>query len=282
MRLIADCGSTSCKWINDNKHSLLTGPGINPTVMKEDDFRHRISQNEALWNKEQRASVSRVDFFGAGCTLPSAINRMKEALQTCFPQAHIRVESDLMAACLAGYAGRPTAVGILGTGSAAAGFNGKDILRATPSLGYVLADEGAGSAIGRSMLTAYLYAELPSDLHHRFETLFPGTTVDSVLSTFYGTQASGGMLASFAGLAAENRHHPFVEHILNRLFEEFISRHLIPLRKSGYEQAAIIGSVGYGFSELLHVLLQKAGFTEIRFLKDPMERLPELLWNQNQ
>ena len=106
--------------------------------------------------------------------------------------------------------------------------------------------------------------------------------MDSVLSTFYGPQASGGMLASYAGLAAENKQHPFVENALTRLFDEFISRHLIPLREGGYEHAAIIGSVGYGFSEILHVLLQKAGFSEIRFLKDPLEDLPELLWNQNQ
>jgi glucosamine kinase len=280
MRLIADCGSTSCKWINDVNSSLRTGPGINPTVMKEEDFRQRISQNEDLWSAEERASVSRVDFFGAGCTLPSAASRIKEALQKSFPNAQIQVESDLMAACLAGYSGKPTAVGILGTGSAAAGFDGRNIFRATPSLGYVLADEGAGSAIGRKMLTAYLYGELPQDLHQQFEKLFPETTVDSVLGTFYGPQASGGMLATYAGLAAENNKDPFVVGTLSPLFADFISRHLMPLLKAGYEKVAIIGSVGYGFSELLRGLLQKAGFTEILFFKDPMERLPDIIWTQ--
>jgi N-acetylglucosamine kinase-like BadF-type ATPase len=280
MRLIADCGSTSCKWINDINSCLLTGPGINPTVMKEEDFRHRISLNENLWKAGEREAVSQVDFFGAGCTLPSAVTRMKEALQKCFPHALIRVESDLMAACLAGYAGKPTAVGILGTGSAVAGFDGRNMIRSTPSLGYVLGDEGAGSTIGRRMLTAYLYGELPQDLHQQFEKLFPETTVDSVLSTFYGPQASGGMLAAYAGLAVVNKNHSYIIQILTPLFEDFISRHLMPLRNAGYEKVAIIGSVGYGFSELLRSLLQKAGFTEILFFKDPMERLPAIIWNQ--
>ncbi len=280
MRLIADCGSTSCKWINDLGLPGLSGPGLNPTVMKEDEFSRRVADNAALWNADLRGQVSQVDFFGAGCTLASAGERMKEALQALFPRAEIRVESDLTAACLAVYRGSPVAVGILGTGSAAAGFNGKSIYRATPSLGYVLADEGAGSAIGRAVLTAYLYGELPPDLHSKFENLFPGTSPDSVLETFYGPEASGGRLARYADLAAEEPQHPFVENLVKPLFSTFISRHLLPLKRAGYEEAGIVGSVGYGFRHLLRSQLNEAGFSEVRMIKNPLDALPEHIWGK--
>jgi hypothetical protein len=169
-------------------------------------------------------------------------------------------------------------VGILGTGSAAAGFNGKEILRCTPSLGYVLGDEGAGSSLGRKLLTAYLYNELPTDLKNAFETLFPGTTSESVSETFYGPQASGGKLAAYTEVAVQYPSHPFIQAILRNNFDEFIRRHLFPLHKKGYLQAGLIGSVAFGFQTLLSEMLKEAGFKKVVFVKDPIDSLPRQIW----
>lgn len=278
MRVIADCGSTSCKWLLEEGLIRFSGPGLNPTVMSDADLNRRLEENARLWTPEQTQSVTRVDFFGAGCRLASAKKKLLHGLKRLFPHAEIHIESDLMAACLAVYQGEPVAVGILGTGSAAAGFDGSEIFRTTPSLGYVLGDEGAGSSLGRKLLTAYLYNELPTDLKNAFETLFHGTTSESVLETFYGPQASGGKLAAYAEVAVQYPSHPFIQTLLRNTFDEFIQRHLLPLHKKGFLQAGLIGSVAFGFQTLLSEMLKEAGFSDVIFVQDPLDSLPRQIW----
>lgn len=282
MRILADCGSTSCKWVIEGLTERLTGPGLNPTVMWEEEFEKRIKANTDLWNLDERTAVSEVRYFGAGCSTPSAQKRMHNALTEMFPHAKIQIQSDLLAACLALYAGKPIAIGILGTGSAAAGFDGKEpVYRGTPSLGYVLGDEGAGSAIGRSMLSAYLYKEMPAELSDAFDLLFPDTTVEKTLNTFYGSEASGGKLAEYTRFAVKYAENPFVRERLQTGFEEFIQRHMVPLQKKGFLQAGLIGSVAFGFREIIRPLLTKAGFETVTIMNDPLDSLPQKIWVEN-
>jgi len=280
MRILADCGSTSCKWLVEGHAERISGPGMNPAVTSPQEFAKRLDENRALWTDEERQTVSQVDYFGTGCNIESARKKMAEGLQAVFPNARIHVQTDIYGACLAVYNQTPVAAGILGTGSAAAGFHNGQIVRLTPSLGYVLADEGAGSHIGRQLLTAYLYKELPEELSAAFERLFPDTTATTAIETFYGPHASGGKLAEYTRLASEFPEHAFIQNLVKHSFSVFVKRHMEPLLHAGYKDAGIIGSVGYGFRNILQPLLLEAGFRTAQTIADPMDKLPEKVWGK--
>lgn len=280
MRLIADCGSTSCKWLREKNGERITGPGINPSVMSAEEFSLRLLENKKLWAPEEAGSITELHYYGTGCSIESARQKMHAGLQSIFPHARIHVQTDIYGACLAVYDQTPVAVGILGTGSATAGFHNGEIVRLTPSLGYVLADEGAGSDIGRKLLTAYLYKELPAELSAAFERLFPDTSDTSAIETFYGSHASGGRLAAYTRLATEFSGHGFIRRLVEDAFSVFIKRHMNPLLQAGYKDAGIIGSVGYGFRDVLEPMLREAGFRSINIIADPMDMLPEKVWGK--
>lgn len=280
MRILSDCGSTSCKWVIEGREERITGPGINPSVMSEAERRAAMDANERLFDAFPKNGVTHVHFFGTGCLDARTKAIVGGWLRSLFPQAKIQVESDLFGACLAVHApGQQTAVGILGTGSAAAGFNGTEIVRLTPSLGYLLADEGAGSDIGRRLLTAYLYHEMPPELATRFEALFPeNTQPEKVIHTFYGDGVGSAYLAQHTQLAAEFSEHAFVTRLLDDAFGNFIQRHLKPLLQGGYAQAGLVGSVAFGFRRQLEPLLLRAGFSAVHIVRDPLDTLPGKVW----
>lgn len=280
MRILSDCGSTSCKWVVEGREDRITGPGINPSVMSETERNAAFGANEGLFAAFPKNGVTQVDFFGTGCLDARTKGIVADWLRTLFPQARVRVESDLFGACLAVHTpGQRTAVGILGTGSAAAGFDGTDIVRLTPSLGYLLADEGAGSDIGRRLLTAYLYGEMPAELAARFEQLFPDNTrPEKVIETFYGPGVGSAFLAGHTRLAAEFPEHPFVQTLLWDAFGSFIKRHLTPLLLAGYTQAGLVGSVAFGFRKQLEPMLRGSGFAGVHIVQDPLDSLPGKVW----
>lgn len=279
MRLLADCGSTSCKWVAEYPAKRFSGPGINPSVMSPRELGDAFKNNETLFTDLPRETVRQVNFFGTGCLDARTKGIVADWLKSVFPQAQIFVESDLRGACMAVHEeGRQTAVGILGTGSAAAGFDGQTVTRLTPSLGYLLADEGGGSDIGRRILTAYLYGEMPAELAARFEELFPQTTPAGVIEAFYGNTAGSAFLARHTQVAVEYATHPFIRQLLTDAFSVFIQRHLQPLRHAGYTHVGIVGSVGYGFREHLEPLLEQAGFASSVIIRDPLDRLPAKVW----
>lgn len=279
MRIIADCGSTSCKWILEGTENRLTGPGINPSVMSPQELSAGLAGNQLLFGEIDALQVTQVNFYGTGCLSEKTNAVIADWLKTLFPQAQIAVESDLYGACLAVYDGtNPVAVGILGTGSAATGFDGKDITRLTPSLGYQLADEGAGSDIGRRLLTAFLYGEMPKELADAFYARFPETEATWVINNVYAQQAGSAFLAQHTKLAVDYPEHPFIRKVVSDAFSVFIRRHFLPLLNANFRQAGIIGSVGFGFKDILENMLKEAGFESVKIIRDPLDSLPEKVW----
>jgi len=279
MRIIADCGSTSCKWIIKGEEGRLGGPGINPSVMSPLELALGFETNEKLFSGLPKNEVAQVNFYGTGCINEKAKGIVSHWLRNIFPLAEIIVESDLFGACLAVHAdGENVAVGILGTGSAAAGFNGTDVTRITPSLGYQLADEGAGSDIGRRLLLAYLYGELPKELFDAFYARFPETETNWVIDKVYTQQVGSAFLAQHTQLAVDYPEHPYIQQTVSETFSVFIRRHLKPLLNNGFNHAGIIGSVGFGFQDLLRPLLVESGFESVTITRDPLDSLPEKIW----
>src|SRR6476469_64465 len=155
MILVADSGSTKTNWaLIENKNIFyIHSEGYNPYYMDVEYIEKSIKAQFA--DVLMRAKVSQVNFYGAGCS-PETKFTMFNALKSCFNNAFISVESDLLAAarCLLGL--KEGFAAILGTGTNTCFYNGKDIVEVVDSLGFLAGDEGSGAYIGKQVIKAYV------------------------------------------------------------------------------------------------------------------------------
>lgn len=269
--LIGDVGSTkSTWWIGGAEPEEIRLSGYNP-IQHADQSGLEVFR--ALASRVDGRTVRRIEYYGTGVAGPSQAGRIQEMLKGAFPDAGIRVHSDLLGAARAACGYDPGCVAILGTGSHAACYDGTAITRQATSLGYPLGDEGGGNDIGKALIRAYYYGWMPPAIAEAFQPHLPGDRV-AFLQALGASGAPNQFLASFVPFAAENLSDTFVAALVGQRFEVFIRTHLLPLEPDG--PIHIVGSVGCIFARLIARELRSAGLEPGQFLQDPARALFEL------
>jgi hypothetical protein len=165
--LVGDIGSTKSTWWSNsegNKEFLLTG--YNP-VVHDNGVGQRLF--EQLWHVTEGEPFNKIWYYGTGIVDEKVALRVSAAMKKYFPNAEIEVASDLVGAAIAAYGHREGILVILGTGSHAAFFDGQKIIEQAQSLGYLLGDEGGGSDIGKELVKAFFYNQMPDNIAGRYE-----------------------------------------------------------------------------------------------------------------
>jgi N-acetylglucosamine kinase-like BadF-type ATPase len=216
--------------------------------------------------------IDEVYFYGTGCKSPENRKSVAKALKAHFPDAHVEVNHDLLGIARASCGNEKGIACILGTGSNACYFNGKTIIKNSPGLGYVLGDEGSGAYLGRKVLQYFLYNTFDEDLRSRFDALYVTNAVE-ILDHIYKKPLPNRYLASFALFLAENRGHYMIENIIEDGLNDFFFQHLCKFGESWKYPIHFVGSVGYGFRDVLLDLASSYEFTVGKILKSPMEGL---------
>jgi len=272
IQLIADSGATKCEWVllqNGKKKTVLTS-GISPYFVSGEQVMDIINQN--LLPKLKGAMVEKVHFYGTGLSNAENALMIKTVLKKIFKGAVINVNTDLLAAARA-LCGKEKGVAcILGKGSNSCFFNGKKIVKNSPGIGYVLGDEGSGAYLGKKVVQYYLYNTFDEDLRARFDARFETNSVE-ILETVYRKPLANRYLASFAIFLAENRGHYMVENILEDGLNDFFFQHLNKYRESWRYPIHFIGSVAFGFKDVLQELCNTYELELGTVLKTPMQGL---------
>ena len=161
---------------------------------------------------------------------------------------------------------------ILGTGSNSCYYNGKNIAKNSPGIGYVLGDEGSGAYLGKKVLQYYLYDTFDEDLRARFDARFV-TTTSEILDNVYKKPLPNRYMASFALFLAENRGHFMIENIIEDGLNDFFFQHLCKYNEVWKYPVHFVGSVASGFKDVLEQLCSSYEFELGKILKNPMEGL---------
>ena len=270
--LIADSGSTKCEWclLRNGKKKLVETQGISPYFLN-------TTQIEQILIKEllpgtAKTNIDSVYYYGTGCG--SAANRLivNKAIKRIFPHASIHVNHDLMGAARA-LCGKTKGVAcILGTGSNSCYFDGKKIVKNSPGLGYVLGDEGSGAYLGKKVLQYYLYNTFDGELRYKFDAAYT-TNQAEILENLYKKPLPNRYLASFAIFLAENRGHYMVENIIEDGINEFFFNHLCKYQESWKYPIHFVGSVAYGFRDVIKDLGRTYEFDLGNIYQKPMDGL---------
>jgi len=272
VQLIADSGATKAEWsliVNGKVKSIIT-QGISPYFLNGDQIKELLSKE--LLPKLKQPVINEVFYYGTGCANPANAKLVKKALQQLFPGAAVDVNHDLLAAARA-LCGREKGLAcILGTGSNSCYYDGKKIGKNSPGLGYVLGDEGSGAYLGRKVLQYYLYGTFDEELRGRFDLTYTTNTAE-ILENIYKKPLPNRYLAGFTFFLAENRGHYMIENIIEDGLNDFYFTHLCKYREAWKYPINFVGSVAYGFRDILTQLCDSYEFELGKVLKKPMSGL---------
>ncbi len=274
VKLIADSGATKAEWslIGNGKIKTLFTQGISPYFLNTPQIRDLLLKE--LSPKLKSLKVDEVHYYGTGCANPNNAKIVKLALKQVFPDALIVVAHDLMAAARALCGNEKGIACILGTGSNSCFYNGKKIMKNSPGLGYVLGDEGSGAYLGKKVIQYYLYRTFDEDLMARFDATYVTNTVE-ILENVYKKPLPNRYLAGFAKFLAENRGHYMVENIIEDGLNDFFFNHLCKYRETWTLPVSFVGSVAFGFKDVLKDLCNAYELELGKVLKNPMSGLIE-------
>lgn len=272
IKLIADSGSTKCEWclISDGRKRRIFTQGISPYFLNSDQVVAIL--NKELVPKMKNIQPDEIYYYGTGLANPDNAKFIKKAIKHVFPAAKIEAEIDLLAAARAVCGHDKGIACILGTGSNSCYYNGKKIVKNSPGLGYVLGDEGSGAYLGRRVIQHFLYNTFDEELMLLFNQKF-NTNVNEILESVYKKPQPNRYLASFAIFLAENRGHYMIENIIEDSLNDFIFTHLHKYRESWLYPISFVGSVAFGFKDVLKSLCHNYELTLGKVLKQPMDGL---------
>ena len=273
MLAICDGGSTKADWIirtADGRLIPVTTPGFNPNY----DSVERISSivRHELADKLDENLCGSVYYYGAGCGEPDRISIVEQALSAVFSRASIAVKSDLLGAARATCGEKPGITCILGTGSNSVLYDGQQEADHVTNLGFLLGDEGSGAQIGKRLVQAYFYREMPPELHPVMRKVCPNGRQD-MLSKVYGGGVPAAFLASFVRLFADQHDHPFVQQIVKDCFREFLLRHVCKYENHEMLPVHFVGSVAWFFKDTLNETLNEMHLHKGVVLRRPIENL---------
>jgi N-acetylglucosamine kinase-like BadF-type ATPase len=218
--------------------------------------------------------VKEVYFYGSGCGVQERGEMVANYLLMFFSNAKVSAQSDALGAAHALFGNEPGVVIILGTGSNITFFNGKGLEGKTPSLGYVLGDEGSGAYMGRLLLRSYLYGYLSKELSSKLSAKY-NIELSHILNMTYTSPRPSAYLASFVPFIIENISDPVIMAIVDESMEMMYKYHLSVFEKLSELSIGVIGSVGCLFSGRLDLLAQSKGFKVSKYLRYPIENLVE-------
>ncbi len=272
IKLIADSGSTKAEWclLDGKKKRTFVTEGLSPYFLSGEQIQKILE--EKLKAKMKNIEPDEIFFYGTGCSNPDNVKLVKKAIKKVFTQSAVAVDHDLMGAAKALCGNEKGIACILGTGSNSCYYNGKKIIKNSPGLGYVLGDEGSGAYLGKKVIQYFLYNTFDADLMDRFVAKFQVSSYD-ILDAVYKKPLPNRYLASYAIFLAENRGHYMVENIIEDGFNDFFFNHVYKYRESWTLPVNFIGSVAYGFKDVLKDMCNTYELQLGKVLQKPMDGL---------
>jgi|SRR5690606_13535574 Predicted N-acetylglucosamine kinase len=275
-------GSRFSDWRLADKGKIVTGfrtMGMNPYLHDERFIFQLLNKNNTLINYAEQ--IRRIYFFGAGSSSAERKEKIATVFKTFFKNAKVAVDHDVNASARATFGDGKGLIGILGSGSNAAYYNGKKTVENNFGLGYILADEGSANWIGRMLLKSFLNETMPEDLREKFTDRY---SLDRkvILDKVYNQANPTLFLTSFADFVTENHQHRFVKKIIQKGFKQYIETYLLPLTKQ-YPEVTVnfTGSVAAGYEEWLRETAAEYGIEIGIIVREPIHNLLKYYINKN-
>ncbi|MBJ6367678.1 N-acetylglucosamine kinase [Snuella sedimenti] len=278
MILIVDSGSTKSDWIAVDKNGKqllekIRTKGLNPAILPEKKLKKIIKKNKDL--KANRADVTHVFFYGAGCGTEKPTAMLKSVLEEIFENAAVEVNEDTMAAVYSTINDPKEAavVCILGTGSNCSYYDGEKVHQRVDSLGYSIMDDASGNYFGRQLIRDYYFNHMPENVKIAFGSKF-NMEADYIKYNLYKQPNPNAYLANFAEFMFLHKDSEYTVNLIKdgiRLF----ARNMIMQFKEELKDAPVhfAGSIAYFSQNEIKEVAEEMGFKVGNFERRPIEGL---------
>ena len=270
--IIADSGSTKTHWAvveEGGKTTMKETLGINPIHMSVDEIKDVIPEHLA-----PRISHLAIRFFGAGCVTPFS-EKVEKALKDIYPDADIFVGSDMLGAARALFGNDEGIACILGTGSNSCLYDGKEIVKNVPPLGYILGDEGSGADLGKFFFNALFKGFLPKEMLEEYlekEQL----TYAEIIERVYRKPLANRFLASTSHFIASHLDSEPLRELVKENFRGFFRRNVMQYGRPDLE-VGIVGSIAHVYRKELTEVAREENIKLNRIVQSPIDLLVERL-----
>ena len=272
MIIIADSGSTKTDWriINDDGSiDQAKTIGFNPFHIGVEEITKELEANLA---PQVHGSLDKVYFYGSGCSSETNKSIIKNAILSIWSKPSIDVENDLLAAARALCLDEEGIACIMGTGSNSCDYNGKEIVKNIPPLGYILGDEGSGADLGKKLLKEYLRGAMPTHIAQKINERF-GLTVEEVLRKTYKEPLPNRFLASFAKFIFQNVKDPYLYKLVYNAFSVFFENNVMQYENYKNKKVHFTGSVAFYFSNILRQVANDKNIMVKNIVENPIAGL---------
>jgi N-acetylglucosamine kinase-like BadF-type ATPase len=273
MILIADSGGSKTDWRLLKKDGTIGQAhtlGFNPYYQPIEHLTTIV--RDSLVQQVGTEPVERIYFYGSGVSSEKNQELIRNCFLQFFPGAQVEIGWDLLAAARA-LCGREAGIAcIIGTGSNTCLYDGEKITGNVANLGWILADEGSGTNIGRKFLVAYLREKLSPELAAQFHARFPFTR-EEFLEKVYQQEKPSAFLASFMKFIFQHLKDPYCYQLVYNSFAELYEENV--MRYPGYQNLKVhfVGSVAFYFSDILRQVANDKGITVKNILESPIAGL---------
>ncbi len=272
MILVGDGGSTKVDWKLQTHNGVRTFSmrGINPFLHSENTIISHFDDTQELL--EIREHITKIHYYGAGCSEKSRCQTVEKAFKYLFENAHIHINHDLLGSALATCRDNKGIACILGTGSNSCLFDGTKIIANITSLGYLVGDEGSGSYLGKKLLRGYFYDEFPSPIKMAFESRYPHGK-KAILDELYNGGKPNVFLASFVKFMKANIFHPYMKNMVKSAFEDFLKMHVFKYDNYNNLNIHFVGSIAFHFRSILEELFEHYELKMGKIVQKPIDSL---------
>ncbi|MBC8267030.1 MAG: hypothetical protein H8E84_08710 [Flavobacteriales bacterium] len=273
MILIADSGSTKCTWALPSKTKqevqYFTTIGFNPYFIDKEKIISHLEQSEL---NNYANDITEIHFYGAGCSNEKMRKLIADSLISFFKNATISVKHDLDAACIATYNGGENICCILGTGSNSCFYDGKNILEAAPSLGFIVGDEASGNYFGKKILNLYFNNKLPEKLKEKFRKQYK-INIKDFSENVYQKEKPNKYLATFFRFLTQNKEEVLFQKIIKDGVREFFDLHVCCYENYQNHQIHFAGSVAHFLEDELKEVAKELNCKIGQIIQNPINNL---------
>lgn len=272
MIIVADSGGSKIDWRllrKDGTIAQAQSPGFNPYYQPIEHLKDILKDSLLPVANEP---VTKIFFYGTGVSSEKNQRIIQEAFLTHFKDAQIEVGWDLLAAARALCGREPGIACILGTGSNSCLYNGEKIIGNVANLGWILADEGSGTSLGKKLIFDRFRKKMPAKLEEQFNARFPWSR-EEVLEKVYQQEKPGAFLASFAKFIFQHLKEPYCYQLVYDSFSEFYENNVMKYENYQSLKVHFTGSIAFYFSDVLRQVANDKGITVKNILEGPIAGL---------
>ncbi len=256
--------------------------GLNPVLQSQQTVAACVGEQllpkiaHLLW----AGTVTHVFFYGAGCTAEKA-PVVRQVLEQVFKHATVEVNSDMLGAARSLMQHNRGIACILGTGSGTCLYNGEQIEKTVPSLGFILGDEGGGAALGKRLVSDIFKNQLGEELKQLFLREYP-MTIGELIEHVYRRPMPNRYLASLSRFCADHIDDKRIYDLVYDHFTDFVVRNLeqyyqdendVEIEDTQHLRVGFVGSIAFYYRDVLQQVMDDMGFAVSRIVQDPIEGL---------